>query len=66
MIASSPKAALDGLDEGIRNAIIHVLQEVQGGKCGPPTLDDLNRCGEYHAFLERGGTVSSVLKDHLT
>jgi hypothetical protein len=32
--------------------IIEILQQVQGGKVGEPTMHALDMCGQLHAILE--------------
>lgn len=38
--------------EQMRERIIELLQDVQGGKLGCPTVDDLTACGALHSILE--------------
>jgi hypothetical protein len=50
------KSASEQLD-GLRNFIGVMIQDalvtIQSGTYGPPTLEELERCGEYHALLEK-------------
>lgn len=57
----NPKQLLDNFDILVRQLVINHLQEIQGGKLGEPTREDLNRCGLLHSFLEEGGTIEAVM-----
>lgn len=50
------KSAKEDLD-GLRNLVGLLIQEavvrVQSGVYGPPTLEELETCGKYHAILEQ-------------
>lgn len=58
----TPKDLLDNFDKLVRELAVMHLEETQGGKLGPPTLEDLNRCGALHVFLENRGTIESIVK----
>ncbi len=62
----TPKELLDNYDSFVRQLCINHLQEIQGGKLGPPASEDLSRCGALHAFLEAGGTIAKVVEDATT
>ncbi len=57
----TPKQLLDNFDKFVRQLVINHLEEIQGGKLGVPTMEDLDRCGQLHAFLEAGGTIPAVM-----
>lgn len=38
--------------EYILQSLISIVQNVQGGKVGNPSIEDLELCGQIHAIIE--------------
>lgn len=43
---------MDGLRNCLGMLIQDALKTIQGGAYGPPSMEELGRCGQYHALLE--------------
>lgn len=47
------------ITEYIRTSLIVIVENVQGGKAGNPTIEELSLCGQIHAILEEIGDKGS-------